>query len=406
MKTSTRAFGCRQKARAAAGADRGARRWRRHDDPPTALYVHVPFCERLCPYCDFAIAKYSAPAAARYLSALERELADIGTGIALETLFVGGGTPSRLAPPELERLFAMLSRTVRLADVRELTLECNPEGFTREKARRLCDAGVTRFSLGVQSFNAAHLKTLGRTHDPRTARAAIEAARTVGPAAAVNVDLIFAVPGQSLDDWQSDINAVLELAPDHISLYNLTYESGTPLTRRRDAGRLTPADEDTEAAMLQLAIEQLAAGGYEHYEISNFARPGHASQHNLTYWRGEPYYAAGLGATSYVAGVRAVRERRLPAYLRRLASGASAIVETIELDEAARRRERLAFALRMMEGVPIDAFKAATGTSPLEVGGEALLRFAEAGFVEISDTHVRLTPRGIMVADAIMRELI
>ncbi len=180
----------------------------------------------------------------------------------------GGPAPSKLS-------YQLEPRGIVLVPIQAPGTSYSVRGSC-EKARQLCDAGVTRFSLGVQSFNEAHLKTLGRTHDPRTARAAVEAARAVGPAAAVNVDLIFAVPGQSLDDWQSDINAVLELDPDHISLYNLTYESGTPLTRRRDAGRLTPADEDTEAAMLRLAIEQLAARGYEHYEISNFARPGRA----------------------------------------------------------------------------------------------------------------------------------
>jgi oxygen-independent coproporphyrinogen-3 oxidase len=189
-------------------------------------------------------------------------------------------------------------------------------------------------------------------------------------------------------------------------LYGLTYEPGTVLTRQRDAGRMAPVGDDAEAAMYRQAIDRLAGAGYEHYEISNFARPDQRSAHNMTYWRGEPYYAAGLGATSYVKGVRAMRERRLPSYLRLIERLGHAIVSAEELDPDARARERLAFGLRLINGIPRSAFEAAVGRDPVEVGGDTLARLQQQGLLDV-DTHcVRLTGAGLIIADHVMRELI
>jgi oxygen-independent coproporphyrinogen-3 oxidase len=342
--------------------------------------------------------------AGRYLDALDRELDTIGRGLTLDTVYLGGGTPSRLRTEELTRLFDLLRRTVCLDAAREITVECNPETLNDAQVGLLRKLGATRLSLGVQSFQNDLLHTLGRRHDALQGQRAVDAALESG--AEVSVDLIFAVPGQTLEQLGTDLDILLRLAPQHVSLYNLTYEPRTPLTRLKEAGGVVPVGEDIETAMLRMIWSRLRQAGYVHYEISNFARPGHASRHNLVYWRGEPYFAAGPGATSYVKGRRARRDPVLPRWLRRIGAGEDAIVEQEVLSPQDRQRERLAFALRLIEGIPIDDFAAGAGATPRQIAGALLRRLAEQGLLECSEQWVRLTPAGVLVADGVMREVL
>ncbi len=370
---------------------------------PRALYVHVPFCARRCGYCNFTLVADRLDLVDRYLLAIERELAALGGPHELDTLFFGGGTPSQLPPPALRRLFEIVRSHFGLATGAEVSFEVNPADFEAELAGLLLELGVTRVSLGAQSFNDRKLVALERDHRAADVLCSAELARRFPT---WSLDLIFAAPGETLAGWQADLEAALGLAPPHLSTYGLTIEPGTTFHGRRARGALAQAPEEAERAMYEAAIDRLTATGYEHYEVSNFARPGHRCRHNENYWLGGQYFAAGPGAASHVAGRRAMNHRSTFTYLDRVLAGGSAVVEAEELPPTERARERLVFGLRRLEGVDRQEFEAATGFALDELAGRALPRFVGRGLLADDGRRVFLTRAGLLVSDSLWGELL
>lgn len=372
---------------------------------PRAAYVHVPFCRHRCGYCNFTVVAGRDDLAERYLLAVEKELEALETPRPVDTLFFGGGTPTHLDPARLARLTATARRWFPFQADGEWSVEANPvDLLTPEKVDALAAAGVTRLSLGVQSFRNAKLRLLERDHSPSQAREAVVAARS--RFTSVALDLIFAVPGESLADWQRDLDSAVELEPDHISTYGLTFEKGTSYWTRRRSGGLAEVAEEVQRGMYETTIDRLTAAGYEHYEVSNFARPGHRCRHNEAYWRGDEFFAAGPGASRYIAGRRETNHRSTTTYIARVLAGQSPTAEVDELAPRDRACERLVFALRRIEGVRRDWFAAAAGFSIDELVGAAIERYVQQGLVEDDGRTVRLTREGLLVSDALWPKLL
>jgi oxygen-independent coproporphyrinogen-3 oxidase len=319
------------------------------DNSPRSAYIHVPFCAHRCGYCNFTLVAGRDDLIDRYLQAIQIELSWLQRPYEVDTLFFGGGTPSYLPHRQLERLLDMTLAVFPLASGAEFSVEANPADLDAEKVRLLAGHGVTRISLGAQSLDADKLKTLERDHAPCDVHRAVELARAAKTS--VSCDLIFGVPGESAAVWQADLDGILHLGVDHVSTYGLTFEKGTSFWTRLNAGRLVRVDEELERSMYAQAIDSLSAAGFEHYEVSNFARPGHRCRHNEAYWLGQNYFAAGPGAARYVAGRRETNHKSTTTYLARVLSGQSPVAESEQLSPADRARELLVFALRRLEGV-------------------------------------------------------
>lgn len=371
---------------------------------PRAAYVHVPFCAHHCGYCDFAVVAGKDDAIDRYIDALVAELGRLGGPHSLQTLFLGGGTPTHLAPAQLDRLLSHLDYWLPVAAGGEKTVEANPDTLTEAKVEVLGQHGFNRVSLGAQSFHAPLLSVLERSHDPTCIAPAVERIRRIG--ASVSLDLIFAVPGQTLEQWEADLRSALALEPEHLSTYGLTYEKGTRLWKQRRQGLLRAQEEGAELAMYRRAIEELNSHGYEHYEISNFARPGHQSQHNQVYWANEAYHGFGLGAARYVGGSREVNTRDLSGYIRKALSGESVTQSAERLEPYERARETMAVQLRRCSGIVRDTFERQTGFSLDRIAGDALGWLVEQGLLSDDGVRVALTPRGKEVADGVIERLL
>lgn len=371
-------------------------------EPPRAVYIHVPFCAHRCGYCNFTLVAGRIDLAEPYLAAIERELAGLAEPRQphpVDTLFIGGGTPTQLSPPQLSRLLKSVLHWHPPAVGYEFSVEANPADVTPELVALLAEHGVTRVSLGAQSFRSAKLRILERDHQPDDIRHAATLIRESGLQLAL--DLIFGVPGETADDWQADLDAALALAPDHVSTYGLTFERGTTFWNRLSHGQLKRADEDLERSLYLRAIDQLSAAGLEHYEVSNFARPGRRCRHNEAYWAGQQYDAAGPGATRYVAGVRETNHRSTTTYLKRIHAGQSPVAEREQLGPEDAARELLVFGLRRMAGVERSWFAARSGFEIDALVGPSLCRYVELGMLEDTVTAVRLTHQGLLVSDAI-----
>lgn len=374
---------------------------------PRAAYVHVPFCAHKCGYCDFASLAGSDHLAGRYLAALEREMeaATGGSPREVETVFVGGGTPTRLDAAGLRRLLAAVRRWFPLAAGGEWTVEANPGTLDDEKADALAAGGVNRVSLGAQSFQPALLAALERNHAPEEVGRALELVRPRFPR--WSFDLIFGAPGSTPALWADDLETALALGPSHLSCYGLVYEKGTALWKQWQAGQVRAVDEESERAMYAHTIDRLAAAGLAQYEISNFARPGHECRHNLIYWANEAYYGVGLGAARYAGGVRSVNTRDLPAYLARIEAGTSATGPTETLDPEARARETAVLMLRRTAlGIDRGDFARRTGFRLDDLAGPALVRSAARGWLDDDGRRVRLTREGLFLADSVLCELL
>ena len=369
---------------------------------PRAAYVHIPFCAHKCGYCDFASLAGVDHLADRYLSALEREMAlSLGRPQEVDTLFVGGGTPTRLDAGQLERLTRIIGRWLVPTPGAEWTVEANPGTLDRQKADILAEAGVDRISLGAQSFRPDSLRVLERHHGREEVERAVEIVRDRFPR--WSLDLIFGVPGSSLADWERDLEIAMGFGPAHLSCYGLVYEKGTPLWRQRERGEVRPVDEELERSMYEVTIERLARAGLEMYEISNFARPGHESRHNLVYWANEAYFGFGVGAARYVRGVRSVNTRELPAYLRRIEAGEPATGPSEELTPEERARETAVLLLRRTAmGLDRDDFRRRTGFDIDQLAGPAIERYRASGSLEDEGGRLRLSREGVFVADAVL----
>jgi oxygen-independent coproporphyrinogen III oxidase len=371
---------------------------------PRAAYVHVPFCAHHCGYCDFAIAVGQESRIDLYLDALAAELATVGAPQPVRTVFVGGGTPTYLNAAQLARLLRAVTRWLPLQDGDEFTIEGNPGTLDADKVAVLADHGVNRVSLGAQSFSTHLLRVLERDHAPDDVPRAVECVRR--RIERVSLDLIFGVPGQTLAEWDSDLHRALELEPDHVSTYGLTYEKGTPLWKQRRRGEVQPLAEEAELALYSHGIDTLEAAGFEHYEISNFARPGARSRHNQVYWANEAYFGFGMGAARYVNGRRETNTRNLAGYLRRALAGEPATFQSEELAPAERARETIVVQLRRVEGIARAAFRTQTGFDLDALAGPALVRYVELGLLCDDGESVVLTRQGKYVADAVMQSLL
>lgn len=371
------------------------------------FYLHVPFCVRKCPYCDF----YSVARAeghteqAAYLDALLIELRALPAGFAPETVFIGGGTPTELAPPLLERLLRMLHEQIDLTRVVEWTCEANPGTLTAEKAQLLRTHGVNRLSIGAQSFQPVLLTWLGRIHGPDEIDDAVALARGAG-FTELNLDLIHSLPGSTLEGLEADLDHLLALAPTHAAGYGLIVEEGTPFHRQRQRGTLQELDDDDQYTQYRLVRERLGAAGFDHYEISNFARPGHACRHNRLYWTGGAYIGCGPSAHSHWNGRRYANVRVLQPYIRRLHSGESVEVFSEQLDPAAKARETLVMQLRELAGVNRTDFKEATGFDYRDLGGPVIDELCARDWLRETNGYLHLTEESLFISDAVMAELI
>ena len=386
---------------------------------PLALYVHVPFCKSKCPYCDFNTYEGIEPLIPAYVDALSGEIEIWGRrlgGPTVRTIFLGGGTPSYLPAEAVGGLLDTVRSSFDLDPMAEITLEANPDDCAAAALRTHRASGVNRISIGVQSLDDRLLAMLGRRHD---AAQAVDAYRAAGEAGFenVSVDLMYGLPGQTVDDWRRTLDALSGMAPPHASLYCLTLEKGTPMERWVDSGALPEPDADLAAEMYELAEDVMAQRGYRHYEISNWALPGFESRHNLVYWRNEPYLGVGPGAHSYLDGARFWNLRSPREYVRRVRQAASrgspgpdgagpAVEGGERIDRGLESAETLILGLRLRDGVSTEEFAARFGEPPSSLYGDAVSELSALGLLEESRRSLRLTRRGRILSNEVFSRLL
>ena len=373
------------------------------------LYFHIPFCQRRCRYCAFVSNVRRPLPEAAYAAALLREMetrADDFVAVPLASIYFGGGTPSLLAPATIGRLIEAARSRFRVRHHVEITLEANPESLDLAKLKQLRRAGINRLSLGVQTFSDRQLQRLGRIH---TAGQALTAGRQARKAGFENLslDLIFALPGQSLAELEADLEQALALEPDHLSVYELTWEKGTELDRLRREGKLTPMDEDPAAEMFLLVGEKLAAAGLRRYEVSNFARPGCECRHNLSGWQLKPYLGLGAAGHSLLpSGERQANAADLKTYLAQVKKAGKAIVATEPPDRERARREFILLGIRTATGISRRDYRAQFGRDLWQEKAEAIRSLTQMKITRKSSQRLYLTPKGFLLADAAALELI
>ncbi len=367
------------------------------------LYVHVPFCVRKCGYCAFHSGPFSRDAARFYVRQVLREMADWGRvlgRVPVESVYFGGGTPSLLEAGQIAALLEAADAGFLLSAGVEITLEANPDSVLKDgflgSVRSL---GVNRLSLGVQSLRDDALAMLGRPHDGRQARRAVHAARDAG-FSNLSLDLIWGVPGQNVERWMDDLREVVELAPEHISCYGLSLEEGVPLTRQVEEGLLTMPDEESGARMYLDGSEFLESGGYAHYEISSYARPGRESRHNRGYWAGDEYLGLGPAAVSTIKDRRWANPTGLKDYAAAVAKG-SMRCEVEVLSARTRLQEMVMLSLRTREGLDLEKFKATTGTE-FPWRHPAVEQLRSSGLACLRAGHLQLTRKGMLVSNSVI----
>lgn len=369
------------------------------------LYLHLPFCSAICPYCDFAVLTGGPERRRRFV---DRLLAEIGLwrgeGWAFDTVYLGGGTPSLIPPEDLGRLLAA-ARDLGAAAEAWVFLEANPEDVTPETARAWRQLGVATVSLGVQSFDPEALRFLGRRHSPEEARRSVELAREAG-FATVSLDLIYGLPDDRVERWRQDLAAAVALAPDHLSCYQLTVEETTPFGVQRRQGRLAELPDDAQADLFRFTHRFLAGAGYPGYEVSNFAAaPGHRSRHNQKYWHHLPYLGLGPSAHSFAGGRRWWNERQLRHWEGKVAAGERPLAGSEALTPGQLALEAVMLALRTSDGLDLAAFAARHGCDLLAANRGRVQELSEQGLVRLEDGRLRPTLDGLAVADSLARDL-
>lgn len=370
---------------------------------PAGLYLHIPFCESICHYCNFTRGVLDGPVKAAYVSALADEIARAPErGAAIDTIFLGGGTPSVLSPDELARILDACREHFLVAAHAEVTMEANPETVSPRQLAGYRAAGVNRLSFGVQSFDDEELARLGRLHSAARARQAVSDAREAG-FSNISLDLMLWLPGQHADDWRRSVDALIEVAPDHASMYLLEVYPNSPLREEMARQAWSVAPDEEAADMYLEGLERFEAAGYRHYEISNVARPGCESRHNRLYWTGGHWIGFGCGAHSTWHGRR---WRVLPGtgdYIRAVGDQRSVRLDMRELSPREQREEALFMGLRLAEGIDLQAIRDTWGVDVLARYGDDLAPFLEEGLVEATpDGRLRLTRNGMLVANEIM----
>ena len=370
------------------------------------LYLHIPFCSAICPYCDFAVLTGGRQARAAFVRSL---LAEIELyrhfPLSFDTIYFGGGTPSALEPGAIGRVRDALDRNLDVEDGSRIFLEANPEDLSSANLKAWRGLGVRTLSLGVQSFRDAELKVLGRRHDTEEARRGVGMALEAG-FDTVSLDLIYGLPNQRLREWEENLQQAVALGPEHVSCYQLSIHEGTAFGRRHAQGRLDELSDEVQAEFFDATHRILGAAGFEAYEVSNFARgPAHRSRHNEKYWDHTPYLGLGPSAHSFHESERWWNERDLPAYEERVARGGRPVAgrETLGADELA--LEALMLGLRRTAGIDLSVFRCRYGVDLLERNAERIDRYRQEGFAELTDDRLWLTRRGLAIADAVARDL-
>ena len=370
-------------------------------DPGLGVYAHIPFCRHRCHYCDFNTYEGQDSIHDAYVDALVRhiELHDSGHGPAT-SVFFGGGTPTLLPPPHLARILEAIRERVGVAPDAEITVEANPETVDEESFAALLVAGFNRVSIGVQSLVPHVLLGLGRTHSASSALAAIAAARRAG-FEDVNADLIYGSQWESTEDWRRSLDGIIAAGPDHISAYALTIESGTPLATLVATGRISDVDPDVQAERHSIASELLGAAGYHRYEVSNWARPGRASRHNVLYWSAGDYLGFGAGAHAHIDGERSWSVRLPREFIARVTRGQPVEAGGEALDEDARAGEALMLGLRLASGIDLDGFTVRFGPAALAARRPEIKRLEARGLLTREAGRVRIPEEHTLVANEV-----
>ncbi|MDQ0190489.1 oxygen-independent coproporphyrinogen III oxidase [Alicyclobacillus cycloheptanicus] len=374
---------------------------------PTSLYVHIPFCASRCYYCDFTT--YVAPkgAIAAYLDELGREFELLAPQVThpLQTVFFGGGTPTLPDAQQLADLMARLRSAFPIAADAEITMEANPGTVDADKLETLRAHGVNRLSFGAQTFEPRLLMTIGRLHDTDAIYNSVRRAQQAG-FERINLDLMFGLPEQTLDDVRRSLDETLSLGIEHVSAYWLKVEPGTPFADWQARGMLPLPGEDAEGDMYEEVVQTLVRAGYLHYEVSNFARPGGEARHNLVYWRNEPYLAAGVGAHGYVHGERYENVRTLAAYASALADGRRPVADTMRVSVREACEDTMMLGLRLAEGVSRAAFLKRHGVAMDKVFGKQIRELTAQGLLAWTDGRLHLTERAWPIANVVFEAFI
>lgn len=371
---------------------------------PAGVYIHIPFCRSRCSYCDFATGLYQSELATRYVEAVVTEIESntfAHNGQAVDTIYLGGGTPSLLSGGQLQMILGAVRAHFCVAEQAEVTMEMNPGTVTAEALSAFRAAGVNRASFGAQTFNDAELARLGRSHSVGDTLKTFSDLRVAG-FENLSFDLIAGLPGQQLERWQSNVEQALKLRPEHLSFYLLEVHPGTPLAEHIRRGIQPTPDDDLAADMYEWMLERAVEAGYEHYEISNLCLPGFASRHNVKYWTGTPYFGFGCSAHSYDGqGRRWSNERDINKYMKAIEDGGSAVVQEQQLSEMDIRSEAIFLGMRMMRGVDTKRYRDSFGIDLCETYRGDLSRFVDAGLVEFEGDVVRLTRAGALMSNEV-----
>jgi len=366
-----------------------------------ALYIHVPFCRHKCHYCSFISYDYREADIPLYLSALKKELIRRAGGECIRSIFFGGGTPSLLSVNYIGELISTISSLFTVNETAEITIEANPGTINKAYLTAVRELGVNRLSLGVQSLNDCELALLGRIHTSSEARDAVQYARSSG-FDNLSIDLIYGLPGQTLSDWQHTLDEAITMRPEHLSLYSLTLEEETPMWRAVKEGSLPELDPDVSADHYELAEDLLAAQGYSHYEISNWAMAGHECRHNLTYWRNLPYLGVGVAAHSWLDSHRLANTRSLDKYLSDFTGKSSPVPELDEeIDPELELAETVILGLRLCEGIDFSDIHRRFGIDILAHYRQQVEEMVDAGLLEQADGRIKLTCRGRLLGNEV-----
>ncbi len=370
-----------------------------------SLYIHIPFCKKKCAYCDFPSYAGRDEFIPEYLEALKFELEyyySLYKRPAVRTLYMGGGTPTLLSDEQLSNLFTTIKNDFEIENEAEMTIEANPGTVTREKLGILIGTGVNRLSLGAQTFNNSFLKKIGRIHNEHEINDAFNMAREAG-FKNINIDLIFALPGESLKDWQRSLEKAVKLKPEHISTYNLQLEEGTPLHAEKLKGGQNLPDEETELEMYKYAIKYLGDNGYTHYEISNFAKPGFECKHNKIYWTLQNYIGVGAGAHSFIDNVRTANAPSLEKYLTKDMAAIKAEHHNTKKESM---QEMIFLGLRLIKGFDLGDFTNRFGISMREIYKKELAELIDEGLIELNGKNIRLTENGLFLANEVFKRFL
>lgn len=370
-----------------------------------AAYIHIPFCHHICHYCDFNKVFMKGQPVDEYLEALEKEMSLQSNKQAMETVFVGGGTPTALNEKQLDKLVSAINRQLNIDTNTEYTFEANPGDLSKEKLAILKNAGVNRLSFGVQTFNDELLKKIGRSHRAKDVFESIENAKTAG-FENISIDLIYSLPGQTKQDFIESIQTALGLGLVHYSGYSLIIEPKTVFYNLLQKGKLPLPGEDAEAEMYETLMEQMENGGLRQYEISNFAVPGFESRHNLTYWNNEEYYGFGAGAHGYVDGIRKSNFGPLKKYMEPLSKGELPIMDEHKVPLEEKMEEEMFLGLRKTEGVSIRHFEEKFGQNPLYLFAVQIKEWSARGLLKSDGEKISLTRRGRLLGNEVFQSFI